>query len=831
MRLRFVLEALDRVSGPMRDIIGGTNRAAKSLKETRDALRGLEDQQKQIDGYKRQQSSLAEQSERLDAARTKQELLAAQIAATAKPTKKLQNEYEKTTREVNRFEDGAMHQTETLKRLQTELTDAGVDVSKLAQHETELNTKIKRTSETMREQQARIERAADARRKFDQRSQMAQKIGMSGAATLGAGVAVGMPLKSAIEEARAYQSVMTDIAQKSDMSREAARKLGVQLLAIAKDTNQYSDDIQRGMDALTGQGLDATTAAKMMEPLGKAATAYKADLKDLSQASYAVYSNLQVPVNQVAKALDVMAQGGKAGAFELKDMAQFFPALAASYAGLKQQGVGAVADLTAALEIATKGAGSAAEGANNVQNLINKINSRETVQNFAKFGIDLPKALKKAAAEGKTPIEAIALLTQKALGGNTEKLGYLFNDMQVQAALRPLMQHMDDFKKIRADALKANGTVNRDFADRMKDEAEKAKQAEIAVKNLAITTGNLLLPTMTALDEKITKIANKLAAWAAKHPGLAKGIALVTAGITGLLVVLGLLGLGIAGGVTAFGGLSFGMTKCGPLFKRMAGGFGEVVMAVKNASTFLMANPIYLAIAAIALAAYLIYDNWGTIGPWLANLWKGIKNIFSDGVAFISQIPQRMANIGTAIVQGIGQGIESAKAWLMGKLTALANMIPAPVKAALGIHSPSRVFAGLGGHIMAGLDQGVENGAAAPLARLGKLSRQMAGAMAAGALIVPSVAPAADLGGGPFGGAVHSPAMVMAGRNAPLSGAGDAAKGGVAGAATNGGVTVTRHYNITIKTMSGDAGEMARAVKAAIAQIENDRKGRAYEDD
>lgn len=38
-----------------------------------------------------------------------------------------------------------------------------------------------------------------------------------------------------------------------------------------------------------------------------------------------------------------------------------------------------------------------------------------------------------------------------------------------------------------------------------------------------------------------------------------------------------------------------------------------------------VANPILAAIAAIATAAFLIYDNWDKVGPFLANIWEVIK--------------------------------------------------------------------------------------------------------------------------------------------------------------------------------------------------------------
>ncbi|MCJ8142971.1 tape measure protein [Ancylobacter sp. A5.8] len=47
----------------------------------------------------------------------------------------------------------------------------------------------------------------------------------------------------------------------------------------------------------------------------------------------------------------------------------------------------------------------------------------------------------------------------------------------------------------------------------------------------------------------------------------------------------------------------------------------------------LMATPIgwiIAGLAAVAAAAYLIYANWDSIGPWLAEKWEQIRQVFSD---------------------------------------------------------------------------------------------------------------------------------------------------------------------------------------------------------
>ena len=63
-----------------------------------------------------------------------------------------------------------------------------------------------------------------------------------------------------------------------------------------------------------------------MPAIGKAATATKADILDLSKAGCAAISNLGLAPEELTRAFDMMALAGKEGGFELKDMAQYLPA-------------------------------------------------------------------------------------------------------------------------------------------------------------------------------------------------------------------------------------------------------------------------------------------------------------------------------------------------------------------------------------------------------------------------------------------------------------------------------------------------------------------------
>src|SRR5690606_15005371 len=115
LRLRFVLDALDRVSAPLKAISDGSGKTAKALKTTREELRALEAQQKKVEGFRQQQTSLNEHYSRLDAARRQQRALRLELEAAAKPSKKLQAEYARATRQVEQLERRSTEQAATLR--------------------------------------------------------------------------------------------------------------------------------------------------------------------------------------------------------------------------------------------------------------------------------------------------------------------------------------------------------------------------------------------------------------------------------------------------------------------------------------------------------------------------------------------------------------------------------------------------------------------------------------------------------------------------------------------------------------------------------------------
>jgi TP901 family phage tail tape measure protein len=626
LRIRMLLEAADKVSKPLRDIAGGSTRAAQAMRATRDRLREIERAQKDIAGFRELKAGVRVASEAMRAAQTRAQALGRQIAETQNPTRALTRDFQRARDAANRLEQAHQVESRRLGELRDKLSAAGVSTTNLARHQRDLRDEAARTNTELAEQTRRLGQAADrqrrfaaARETFGRGQQVAGNMAAGGAAALGAGYAVARPLVGVVGAAQQYQSAMTDIAQKGGLSRDQAEKLGASLLVAARAANQMPADMQRGVDVLAGLGASVPDAAIMVPPIGKAATAYKAEVADLAAASYAMTSNLKVAVTDTGRSIDIMAQSGKRGAFEVKDMAAAMPALTGAYQALGQKGLSAVADLSAGLQIMRKVTGDSATAGNNMANVLQKIASPGTNKAFAKMGVDLPAALKKMYAEGKTPLEALAELTNKTLKGDLSKLGYLFEDSQVQQGLRPLITNLEEFKRIRAEAAAANGTTDVDFAERMKDSAEQTRALKANAAVLAVTLGTQLLPTVNKVVTKATALANRFGAWAQRHPMLTKAL-LLTAGVIGvLLFVFGALAIAMAAIMGPFILLNAGLVAMG-----VAGG-------IASAGLLPILGTIALVVGAIVLLAglaYLIYNNWGELGAWFSALWGRVKAIF-----------------------------------------------------------------------------------------------------------------------------------------------------------------------------------------------------------
>ncbi|GAA0741469.1 phage tail tape measure protein [Sphingomonas sp. ABOLD] len=348
-------------------------------------------------------------------------------------------------------------------------------------------------------------------------------------------------------------------------------------------------------------------------------------------------------------------------------------------------------------------------------------------------------------------LAALAELTNKTLKGDMSKLGNLFEDAQVQQGLRPLIANMEEYRRIRAAALAAGGTTDRDFAERMKDSAEQTRRLQVSGTALAVTLGAKLLPTVNAVLERANAFTDRVTKWTAANPGLARSLAVGAAAFAALFLVLGGGAILIAGLAAPFAALAATASLIGVGMLPLIGIVGGV---------------------ALVAAVYAIYANWGAISTWFAGLWESIKSATWSAIQFVGRVllsfspvglmiqgfmallawmrgplGQRMIAAGGDIVRGIITGITGMLGRLKDTIVGAASAAASWFKSKLGIHSPSRVFASFGGFMMQGLDQGLARDQDRPVDRIDGLTSRLANAVATGtaalAIGAGSAAPAA----------------------------------------------------------------------------------------
>jgi TP901 family phage tail tape measure protein len=531
-----------------------------------------------------------------------------------------------------------------------ELDGASGNVSELINRQRALQSQLYRTNERIAEQKRLLEITAQA----DAIRARGEELKSAGQENIVEGLALAAPFALAVREAGNFSSGMVDLQQKAELTNRQTAELEHTILRAARAAKRLPEEMRAGVDVLASFGLDPRTAALMIAPIGKMATAFKVDMADGANAAFSNLQNLKVAVSDTGRALDIMARAGNAGAFEVRDMARHFPGLTAQLNALGEAGLSAVGNLSAALQITRRTAGTADEAANNLQNLFAKINSPATVKAFQKnFGVDLPAAMAKLRAEGYDTLEAIAMITEKATGGDLKKLGYAFEDMQAQGAIRALILNLKDYRKIRDQAMKGEGTVGRAFDLRVARDATALWGDFVGtMSEVALLVGKTLLPSVNQLALSMKGSLTAVLAWSEANPELARGIVKAAAGLIALKIGFGVVQFAIGSILGPFAtiyGLFRRVFPAGIVASRAFGFlakgaiiFGRAMLWVGRA---LLMNPIGLTVTALGIAAYLIWKHWdkikgafhGAVG-WLGSAWSGIKSAFNAGVAFLGRV-------------------------------------------------------------------------------------------------------------------------------------------------------------------------------------------------
>ena len=346
------------------------------------------------------------------------------------------------------------------------------------------------------------------------------------------------------------------------------------------------------------------------------------------------------------------------------------------------------------------------------------VDNDELIALATQLGSRLPKDVQASSVELVKlfkDVEAFTggAVTAEAAGG---KLAKAFADGQLKAGeLSKIFPGLEQATYDQAEALSKAGknqealnllteTGSVKYDNAASKNVTSTQKFEVALADFKEQLGGKVLPVLEKGIDLLTKMIGVF-------DGLPGPVQNVIIALTAFVAISGITLTFLASMKTALATL--GVTSTGT-----AGSIGLATIATNLLKIALAGLGIGLVIAAIVL----LYQNWDKVTAAVDKVWDMIKDVvpkawakvmeFKDKVVgFVGQIisaylsiPGRMLEVGKDIVMGLWNGMQNMAGWLKDKVTGFfKNLIPSWAEKALGISSPSKVFASIGKNIVGGL--------------------------------------------------------------------------------------------------------------------------------
>ncbi|MDV7410004.1 phage tail tape measure protein [Acinetobacter baumannii] len=678
LKLEVLFGSKDSLSPALKLMIGSSNAASKALKNTRDELKRLNDQQRQLDSFKKLKEDVKQASTELERNKKIVQSLREQLAVN--PDAKLTKELKKAETQVKQLTKVVTEGRPRLIELRNELNNAGLKSKNFADQQQELKEKINAANTSIDSQKNKLENLNRFQKSHSNMSGNVRTAAMYGAGMAATGTAALYQMRKPIDESK-----RVDVEENRIASLGFGKKATDEAIQYAKAMKTFGtstlDNLTLVRDGVTAFG-DVHHAQWVAPTLAK--------MKFANEAMYGDHG-----VENEKKFMDMLKVIEMRNGLKSKESFQ-------EQANIIQQVITATGGRVQAEEWLNviKTGGIAAKGMDNkafyykmeplvqemgghrvgtsmmsaYQNLYQGRTTQRAAANLDKFGLigDYSKvkhnktgdlsyldigAIKGADLFKKDQFAWMEQVLVPALnakgitkeGDVIDAIGSIFSNRTASNLFAQMYMQRDQIHK---NAKLNEGAFNIDQLNTQAQGSTSGKELEARAKlnDAYLQFGQTILPIYTQALVMASSALQGFTGWMQQNPTLAKALG------TGLLI--------IAGGLVAIGGLllvfsplilsmlslrlmmaTLGVqgSALGFAFRLLLSPFSLLRGAITGVGTALMwlgrlamAHPLLALITAVAFGVYLIYKNWDTIGPYFQNVWAKIKGFFQSGIGNIS---------------------------------------------------------------------------------------------------------------------------------------------------------------------------------------------------
>jgi phage tail tape measure protein, TP901 family len=621
LQLSVLLNAIDKMSAPVRNASKSVRELSAKLRENKNAQRQLAQQNKQHAEAMKQYAStinplkakLSSLNNELSAAKQKAASYSQYLKNAKNPTEGFKKEVEKARSAVKKLKQEQVAASNKLQQAKLALSQAGISAEKLAQNQRNLqrNTKaatdqIKHQEEALKKLNAKQAAYNRYRGQVEKLKDISGKAQIIGAQSMAAGATITAPIAAVTKDFMTFEDAMIGVARQVDGLKDKSGN-------FTQEFDQWKikiHDLSKELPLTTVQIANMIeSAARMDVPKEQLSEFVRLNTQMATAFDAANPDELVEQYGKVIKNFKLSAQASR----ELADAINYLDDNAISKGteiiGFMNRvsGISGIANISeknmAALGSTLQTAGAAEEQSATAVNAIftrlSQASKKKPVKNgLAALGLSANAVelgmVKDAQGTIFKIVDALKKLPEsKRLGTIADLVG-----TEHTKTLALLVSNTEEWRRQieLANSEAAKGSMGREFDTRMKALSASTQIFTNRLFNLKTTIGGTLAPTLHNILDKLGGVVDKFKAWIEANPELARKILLVASALGTTL--------------TAFGALSLALSFVLYPMARVALGFGKLT----GLNTLLAKSFNYTTKAAIASNKNLLsFRGWSNI--------------------------------------------------------------------------------------------------------------------------------------------------------------------------------------------------------------------------
>ncbi|EPG6560023.1 phage tail tape measure protein [Morganella morganii] len=664
LRLQVVLNAVDKLTRPFRSAQESNKRLAGAVRQSRDALKDLNRQAGQIDGFRKTKQQLTETQQAYQAATQRAAALAREMNASGSPTRQQAEALKRAQREAGQLKNRFEQLQRSTQQQRTALQANGISTTQLGQAQRRLNSDIARTTQQLQRQEQQLRRSAEqekrmavAKGSYQKTMDVRNKMVGTGAAAMATGGASLYASKKFLAPGYEFDYGMSTVQALTRLNNDSPelKKLREQARELGATTSFTANDVAGGMGFLAMAGYTPDKIQKAMPSMLDLAKAAKMDdsLAEVADIASNIQSAYKIPADEMKRVADVLVFGFTTSNTDLRMLGETMKYVgpAAQAAGQDFESMVATVGLLGNVGIQGSQAGTSLR-----MSLLRLAAQPKAAKDaLDDLGVSISDSTGRMKALPVMLSEIDAAFKKKGISGigNVKKMAYVKSIFGVEssAAMLELLDkqsEIDPSKRIDAYIKQINeqkdtaSTAAKTMADNLRGDVQNAISAW---EEIGISVYDKVKSPLRELTDNVTSVLRGIGDWVKKNPELTATLAKIALALGAILAVGGAIVLMLAAMLGPVAMLKLSMSVLGikgaGAFGLLAKGLKAVGMALFGIGKALLTNPLFLAAAVIAGIAYAIYKNWDSVAAFFKKLWADIVSACDAAWKWIGSIISR----------------------------------------------------------------------------------------------------------------------------------------------------------------------------------------------